>query len=275
MKSSFLSRIQSQMIHMHPAERRLAEFLLNFPGEVASYSASELAKLANVSNATVSRFIQKLDYTNYEDARRHVRTEQKTGAALFLAAAGSGEEGAQAHLDQAQANLASTFAGIPAEEINEVARAMLAARRVWVIGHRSGSSFATYIHWQTFQVVEQISVIPGPGQTLGEYLASFCAQDCVIMFGLRRRVHNESVLLDRIVMSGARMLYITDEAVERLSGPTWHFRCATAAPGPLFSHVSVMAVLHLLATRVIELAGPAGRKRLSAIEQQHEALNEL
>ncbi|WP_417310190.1 MurR/RpiR family transcriptional regulator, partial [Devosia sp.] len=152
--SSLLARIQSHMTKMHPAERRLAEFLMNFPGELASYSASELAKLANVSNATVSRFVQKLDYANYEDARRHVRAEQKTGAALFLSAPGSRAEGSQAHLDQAQANLASTLAGIPLEEIDAVARAMLGARRVWVIGYRTGSSFATYLHWQTLQVLE-------------------------------------------------------------------------------------------------------------------------
>jgi len=39
---------------MHPTERRPAEFMLDFPGEMASYSASGLAKLSGVSNATAT-----------------------------------------------------------------------------------------------------------------------------------------------------------------------------------------------------------------------------
>ena len=45
---------------------------------------SDLARQANVSNATVSRFVQKLGYTNHEEARRHVHAERQSGAALFL-----------------------------------------------------------------------------------------------------------------------------------------------------------------------------------------------
>src|SRR5215213_8390863 len=55
---SLLSRVRDQLHELPPTERRLADLVLDFPGELASYSASELAGLANVSNATVSRFIR-------------------------------------------------------------------------------------------------------------------------------------------------------------------------------------------------------------------------
>ena len=63
---SFLTRVRQVLPELHPAERRLGDFLCDFPGEVASYSAQELAALAHVSKATVSRFIQRLGYENYE-----------------------------------------------------------------------------------------------------------------------------------------------------------------------------------------------------------------
>jgi DNA-binding MurR/RpiR family transcriptional regulator len=47
------------------------------------------------------------------------------------------------------------------------------------------------------------------------------------------------------------------------------------APGPLFNHVAVTAVCHLLATRAIEKAGAEGRARLRGIEALNEALDEL
>jgi len=40
---SFLSRVRKILPDLHPAELRLGELVCDFPGELASYSASELA----------------------------------------------------------------------------------------------------------------------------------------------------------------------------------------------------------------------------------------
>jgi DNA-binding MurR/RpiR family transcriptional regulator len=49
--------VRQALPSLHPAERRLGDFVCDFPGELASYSGSELAQLAHVSKATVSRFV--------------------------------------------------------------------------------------------------------------------------------------------------------------------------------------------------------------------------
>ncbi|PLX38227.1 MAG: MurR/RpiR family transcriptional regulator [Hyphomicrobiales bacterium] len=276
-KLSFVTRVRGELHRMHPTERRLADFVLNFPGELASYTATELARLANVSNATVSRFVQKLGYASYEEARRHVRAERHTGAALYLSGSSSkiSESVLHDHVEQGKANLEKTFLGISLTEIDEVAKTMLAARRVWVIGFRTSQSFATYLQWQSLQVIENITTLPAAGQTLGENIASMTDRDCVVLFGLRRGHTRLEQILYQTIASGAAVLYITDAGVERMQGPKWHFQCQTQAPGSLFNHVSVLALCHLIATRVIELAGPAGRKRLAAIELAHDSLDEL
>ena len=60
---SFLERVRQQLAEFHPMERQLAEFVLDFPGDLASYAANELAALSGVSNATVSRFIKRSSIT--------------------------------------------------------------------------------------------------------------------------------------------------------------------------------------------------------------------
>ena len=274
--SSFLGRVRDCLHDLHPAERRLAEFVLDFPGEIASYSATELAKLANVSNATVSRFIRRLGYAGYDEARRSVRAEKRTGSPLFLAAVANGDgQSVQAHVEQGRENLSRTFARVTDIEIRQIAEAMLAARKVWIVGFRTSHSFATYLRWQTLQIIENVLVVPSAGETLGEYLASVTAEDMVIVFGLRRRPAGLRAILDEVVRSGARMLYVTDAQAEEESGATWHVRCESAAAGTLDNHVVVMALCHLIATKVIEFAGAEGRRRLTAIEVSHATLDEL
>ena len=54
-----MARVRRHLADCAPVERRLAEFVLDFPGDLASYTASELAQLTGVSNATVTRFIHR------------------------------------------------------------------------------------------------------------------------------------------------------------------------------------------------------------------------
>ena len=274
---SFLHRVRDALDDLHPAERRLGDFVCDFPGELASYSASELAKLAQVSNATVTRFVRRLGYESYEEARRHARDERQTGSRLFLAASSdaAAAQSVAAHVAQGISNLEGTFATITDVQVDAVADAIFDARKTWVIGFRSSHAFAEYLQWQMTQVVENIVAIPGAGQTLGEHLASVTEKDVAIVFGLRRRVAQMDAILTSIEKSGATLLYITDEGVPHRATATWHFRCQTLAPGPLFNHVSVMAVCHLITTRAIERAGPAGRTRLRGIERFGDMLEEL
>lgn len=277
MERSFLARVHEVLADLHPAERRLGDFVCDFPGELASYSASELASLAQVSNATVSRFVRRLGYRNYEEARRHARAEKQTGSRLFLARAAdsAGEQSIGAHVAQGVENLETSFLAITESQVNAVVGAMLAARKVWLIGYRSSHPFAVYLQWQMTQVVENIVALPGGGQTMGEHLASVCPDDVVVFFGLRRRIAGTERFLREVERTGAKLLYITDEGADLRTTASWHFRCRTLAPGPLFNHVSVMALCHLIATRAIELAGATGRTRLRRIEGFNEALDEL
>lgn len=274
---TFLGRIRAALPALHPAERRLGEFLCDFPGELASYDAQELARLANVSKATVSRFVRRLDYASYDEARRHAREDQRSGSRLFLSHPGdtNPEASLLAAIEQSKANLDQTFMTIPQAEIDALASAMLGARKVWIVGFRASHPLADYLRWQLTQVIENVVAIPGGGETLGEHLASVSTEDCVLVFGLRRRIAGMEALLDYLAAGRAPIAYVTDEGLEPDRRARWHLRCHTASTGPLFNHVSVMALCHVLITRTIELSAATGRTRLRRIEAANDSLNEL
>ena len=118
-------------------------------------------------------------------------------------------------------------------------------------------------------------MVPNTGDTLGQYTASMTPQDVVVVFGLRRRPAGLRDMVTQIVKSGAKVLYITDEEVSRHSDVTWHIHCRCTSDSPLDDHVAVISICHLLASRVLELAGPLERERLTAIESSYDALHEL
>ncbi|MBB2932960.1 MurR/RpiR family transcriptional regulator [Paraburkholderia silvatlantica] len=274
---SFVGRIRDSLEDLPSKERRLADFVLDFPGDLASYTASELAVLADVSNSTVSRFIRRLGYESFDEARRQVRAEKETGSPLFLSEAHATSESASldGHLQQSQRNLTATFAATSGARIAEVAQGIAGANRVLVVGYRSSHAFAVYFRWQIIQVAENTLAIPGAGETIGEYLAGLNPGDFLVVFGMRRRVQQLAAVIAFAAKAGAKILYITDSQSPPHPKATWTIHCVTTGPGPLDNHVAVMALCDVLATRVMDLKGATGRKRLAAIEVAHEAVDEM
>lgn len=274
---SFIRRVRANLDALSATERQLADFVLEFPGELASYAGNELAKLAGVSPSTVSRFIRHIGYETYEEARRQVREEQQSGSPLFQNATEAHKRGqlVATHFQQSQANLAATFDRLNDRQMVEIVKAIIGAPQVLIFGTRSSHAFAMYLRWQIIQVVPRVTAIPGPGETLSEHLAGLTPRDCVIVFGMRRQTRQMDLLLEASTRIGARILFISDRTSPDFPAATWSLQCECRGPGLLDNHAAVMALCDLIATMVIEAAGAPGRKRLAAIERGHESAGEL
>ncbi|NOV25591.1 MurR/RpiR family transcriptional regulator [Cupriavidus necator] len=279
-RKSFVGRIREQLDHLSPSERRLAEFALDFPGDLAGYTASELAGLANVSNATVTRFVRRMGYASYDDARKQVRSEKSAGSPLLLAgtesAAGAADTGSfGAHLQQGLANLGATYRRLSEGQLREIATAILGARKVWIVGFRSSQPLAMYLRWQLLQIVPSAQAVPGAGETMGEHLAGMTEDDVVIVLALRRRVRELPSVVAQAAKACPRLLYITEQGAAAKVPARWVVRCDVQAPGVLDNHAAVIGLCHLLVTLVMELAGTPGRRHLGLVEAFHDALDEL
>ncbi|MDM0114151.1 MurR/RpiR family transcriptional regulator [Variovorax sp. J22R133] len=274
---SFVRRVRSHLEALPDTERKLANFVLEFPGELAGYAGNELAELAGVSPSTVSRFIRRIGYENYEEARRHVREEKQSGSPLFQSMKAGGKRGdlVAAHAQVSGANLSTTFERLGDAQMVEIAKAILGAEQVLIFGSRSSHGFAIYLRWQLIQVVPHVTAIPGAGETLGEHLAGVSERDCVIVFGIRRQTRQMSAVLEAARQAGARILFISDQTSPEYPGATWSIQCDCRGTGLLDNHVAVMGLCDLIATTVVDASGSAGRKRLAAIEQAHDELDEL
>lgn len=272
---SIMARITAALDGLSPTERRLAEFMLEYPGNLPAYTASELADVARVSNATVTRFIQRLGYGGFNEARRQVRLEQAAGSPLMLLGQEPAGDTLRAHLELSARNLAETYAQLSEEKLNRIAQAMIGARRVWFAGFRNNYSFAAYLRWQVFRVLETSILLPVAGETLAEYAVSMGKGDVVVVFALRRSTAASVHLVTHAAKAGAEVLCITDRVTQAPGLATWVIRCQARATGALDNHVAVMGLSHFIATRVVELSGREGRRRMAKIEAAHEQFGEL
>ncbi|SET82112.1 MurR/RpiR family transcriptional regulator [Paracoccus homiensis] len=275
--TAFLSRIRSALPELHRAERKLGSFLLDFPGDLASYDAQELARLSGVSKATVSRFVRRIGFDNYETARRAARDERQTGSRHFLAHAEDipPESQLSVSIQEEMANIAWTFDRIDTAELEALAQAIISARRVWLVGYRISRVFADYLYWQLLKVVPSASIIPQAGESLGEYTAEMTSEDVVIIVALRRKAANTLPLIQECARQAAQTALITDEGSQPDDRARWHFRARIETSSPQFNHAAVMSLCHQIVTRTTLKAGQKARNRLRLIDEANERLGEV
>jgi DNA-binding MurR/RpiR family transcriptional regulator len=277
MNKPFLLRVRDALSELHPSEQKLAELVLDFPGEMAGYTATEIAELANVSNATVSRFVRRIGYGSFDEARRAVRDERRAGTALlrFSSETPQRDGAVAAHFETTQQNLELTYGALDDALVDSLAEALIATPRVWFVGFRAGQPFAQYLGWQTSQVLGNVTVLPRSGETLAESLASLSSKDVMVLVALRRRPKILTAVVEAANQAGAALAVIEDRPSAETADARWQLTCVTSANGPLMNHVGTMAVCNLIAGRTIALSGAAGRSRMAAIEDGHRRFDEL
>jgi DNA-binding MurR/RpiR family transcriptional regulator len=274
---SFLTRVRRARPDYHASERRLAEAILTFPGQLASYNAGEIARMAGVSAATMTRFVRKIGYASFEEARQAVRREQQAGGALLRSggAAQATGDAIRRHRDRSLSNVEATFAGIGGGDVDAAADAMLGARRLVVVGHRAGQAFARYLGWQVAQCLPSVEVLPRDGETMGEAVASITAEDAVVLFLLRRVPLSADALSDVLAETGAAVILIGDVEDLFARPARWRFGCETGSEEALFDHTGVMALCNLLAARVIDRVDASGRAKMHRVAALHDRLDEV
>src|SRR5215210_6708004 len=130
---SLLGRIREQLHELSPAERQLSEFVLDFQGKLGNHSASEVAKSAKVSGATVSRLVRRLGYKNYDEARRQSRVEHGVTSPANLPESG-GLGLVEISRLQSHANLTTSFSRLSDTVVSDIAQTILISRKLKIVG---------------------------------------------------------------------------------------------------------------------------------------------
>ena len=276
---SLQTRIQRHYGELPESERKLANLILDFPGEIAAYSATEIAGLAGASKAAVTRLTRRLGYQSFEEARVAARDARSWGSPVYLLSKGGAEEGyaerLKQHVDQDHANIVETFNGLDESSFDAIVDALATASRIWLLGYRNSYFLAGYARWQFIQVRDNVHLLPAAGETMAEYVAELRPDDVLFVLGFRRRVPEIRRAMAAAARNGIRVVFVTDPTARPNRFATWTINCEVRGNDPFDGYVSAISLLHFMSVALVERMGRAGRKHLTRIESLHEEFDEF
>jgi DNA-binding MurR/RpiR family transcriptional regulator len=278
--SSMTARIRENFGSLSPRERELATTILEFPGDVASYSATELAEIAGVNKMTVTRLVRRLGFANYDEARLASRAATVHGSPLHRLQSARDAQPTdltyEQHLLQCVESISETAKAIDPEVFSRVVDALAQAPRVWILGFRNSANLASYARWQFTQLRPNVHLNVQSAETLGETFADVTCDDLLLLIGTRRRPRIFPSVMKAATALNARLVYMGDahSAVEAPL-PDLSILCATRSVVPLDNHAAVLSVIHALAAELFRRLGAKARRRIQRVGEIQEALDEI
>ena len=257
-------RLKGQYASLSPQEQRVADFIFDHFDDLISYNSAELAQLSGVSKATVSRLFKRLGYDKYKDMRDELRTLRQSGMPLTdQRDAVQGNTLLARHYKQEMANLTQWVNALDARQFAEALTAMVAARRIVVIGMRNAYPAALHLRQQLLQA-------------RSEELVDLTADDLVVMMAFRRRPRIVRPLLQQLQRDGVPVLLMCEPQAHSLFPLSrWQLCAPLDSVSAYDSYASVNSLINLLANAFLHETLDSGRPRIHEIATLYQQLDEL
>ncbi len=274
---SIEARIHDHYDSLPESERKLAEVILDFPGDLSAFKASELTALAGVSKAAATRLFHRLGFQSFDEARLLSRERRDWGSPLYMESKPGStpmSSGLNAVLRDETELLRSSLAKLNPTQLEDIVAHIVGARRVWLVGYRNSRFIAEYFRWQLVQFRGDVHLMPASGETMGEYLADLTPADLLVVVALRRRVKDLHAILLAAKAQGTPIALITDPTARRLPAlATWTVTVETKGAFLFDSCGPALAITRHLSVEALHKAGRRGRAHLERIERLHETLD--
>lgn len=269
-------RIRDAYSELPLGERKLAELILEMQGDLAAYSATELAARAGVSKATAARLVRHLGYAHFQEMRQESRSRHH-GSPLDELSSHVGEDGTLAHhLAHDLACLTRTIETIPPEDVQAAVSILAGADRISIVGFRNSYPLAFHAHELLTQVRSRVRLLPMPGQTVSEELPDLGRNDAVLALGFRRRPASFGRILRIAHDARARIVLIGDPSLGDVARSAQVvFRCISRGSGLFDSYVAPLSLVNFLCSGVALALGTPAQQRLRHIESLHAELRDL
>ncbi|GAA1547118.1 MurR/RpiR family transcriptional regulator [Nocardioides humi] len=262
-------RIAARHDELSPQEQRAAAALLEHLDDLATYRAAELAELAGVSRATMSRLFRSLGFEDFDEVRDHLRRLRGAGEPRRV-------DGAPDVATLVAAEQAAILRALEQPRLSEVVHLLATARRVLVIGWRNSYPVALHLRGQLAQARDDVRIAPAPGQTTGEELVGLGRGDAVVVIAFRRRAARLAAFLDAAGATGAAVVLVADPtAVAHASRATVWVECPLQHALAFDSYAAPMALVSVLADGVLTAARRQGSARVRSITETYERLGEV
>ena len=269
---NILDKISDTFHELTPIQRKVAQYVYHNINEAFLLNSFQIAKTANVSEATVTRFLTNLGFSGFSEFKREIArqvlesfstTQRLAESAEDLKARGNVfSEILQGDIENIQTLTATISDQLFEQAVNE----LCSARSIYVLGLRSSYALAFYLTFDLRFFLDRVILIkPGIGD-MPEQVLGVTKDDVLVVISFRRYTRESFNIAEKIKKRAGSVIALTNSElspVAKLADVT--LVASTNIPTYIESYTAPMSLINALITAI------ALRKKDQAIS----ALNKL
>ena len=235
------------------SQKKIADYILTHEKQAFTMTAAELAKAAEVSEATVVRFAVSLGYDGYQHFQKSLALEAKNQLTAvermeLLSEKGKGSDVIKRVFKADMEKIEKTMSDLNYESFNTAVEALLNAKNIYIAGVRSSAALVTFAGFYFNLLFGNCRAITGAGgEDITEQLFHAGEGDVVLGISFPRYSAGMVKAMEFSKNRGSFVISLTDS---EQSPMTEHSSCVLLAESDMDSFadslVAPMSVLNAL-----------------------------
>lgn len=216
-------RIKNNYKKFSESQKLLAEYLLKNSEKVAFFTAANLGKIIGVSESTVVRFANFLEYEGYpalqKDLQNVIKKKLNTITRLkrSIKKASEGESILYKVFQNDMNNIQKTMDNISEKSFNRFVEEILKADSIYIVGLKTASSLAYFMGYALQLILKNVTTITFGVSDLFERLINVNKKDLLIGISFERYTLQTVEIMEYAKKKGIKTAAITDRVTSPLA----------------------------------------------------------
>ena len=277
MAEDLFSKIGSLEADLMPQQKKVADYFLSHLQELPFQTTSDISMETGVSEPTVIRFVRLLGYKGFVDFRDQLQSKflEEFGPSerfeKVSAVHKNLEEVVSSMFEMEVHNLRETRKGLDIRRIEEIVRAIIAARTKYIIGLRTTSGSAYVLGRVLSHILPNVLTILDGDVRMYENLRAIGKEDVLITISYPRYLKNTVEALQFAKLRKATTIAITDS---QLSPTAQMSTYSIIAPSNSLtfanSYTACFSVINLLMAAIIQIH--SGKEMKAVLDEWKKSL---
>ncbi len=213
--------IQREFTRLSKGQKLIAQYIIDNYDKAAFMTASKLSKAVGVSESTVVRFANTLDFSGYPELQRElqniIKVKLTTVQRVEMARDYSGEEAILKKMFKSDMdNIRSTQEDMDYKLFQTVVDEILIADKIYIIGLRSSTALAQYLGFYLNMILDNVKIVGYGISDIFEQMLRVSQKDLVIGICFPRYSNRTIEALKYAKEQEATIVSITDSTISPL-----------------------------------------------------------
>ncbi|MCH7323672.1 MurR/RpiR family transcriptional regulator [Solibacillus sp. MA9] len=253
---SICDEIKRKYIHLSKGQRKVAQFVSDNPNVVATQIASEVGRLADVSESTVIRFCYAMDLSGFSELQDQIKAHlidkgEMTAVKKALPTKKiKNQLGAQI-VKRDLAGISKTFNGLVEHDVEQVIQLLHSAKRIHFLGFRQSAPAAFWMYNNLKMLRENVFFIPHEADKIAQQLAMMDEQSLLVVFALDEEYEDVATTVEIAKHKNVKVIAIRDKPLKTDEPANIVLYVPSAQEGGATCTIAIFALLHVLVEEMV------------------------